>query len=87
MREEARQFETQVVNQAQNAVLEAQAIAQAAATAAVEQTRSELRLEVQQRELVFQQKEAELIAQIRTLQKRSHHSSSPEHASTYRPTT
>ena len=68
VREEARQFGTQVVNQAQNAVLGAQAIAKAAAAAAVEQARSELRLEVHQRELAFQQKEAELIAQIRTLQ-------------------
>ena len=68
VREEARQFGTQVVNQAQNAVFEAQAIAKAAAAAAVEQARSELRLEVQQRELAFQQKEADLIAQVRTLQ-------------------
>ena len=64
----ARQFGTQVVNQAQSAVLEAQGIAKAAAAAAVGQARSELRLEVQQCELAFQQKEAELIAQIRTLQ-------------------
>ena len=68
VRDEARQFGVEVVHQAQNAVHEAQAIANAAAAAAVEKARAELRLEVQQRELLFQQKESDLMAQIRALQ-------------------
>ena len=62
------QFGASLVHQAQSQVHEAQAIAKAAAAAAVEQARAELRLEVQQRERLFQQKESDLMAQIRGLQ-------------------
>ena len=68
VRDEAMQFGASVVHQAQSQVHEAQAIAKAAAAAAVEQARAELRLEVQQRERLFQQKENDLMAQIRALQ-------------------
>ena len=68
VRDEARQFGAHVVNEAQHAVQQAQAIARAAAAAAVEQAKVELRLEVQQRELSFRQKESELMAQIHALQ-------------------
>ena len=68
VRDEAMQFGASVVHQAQSQVHEAQAIAKAAAAAAVGQARAELRLEVQQRELLFQQKENDLMAQIRALQ-------------------
>ena len=68
VRDEAMQFGASLVHQAQSQVHEAQAIAKAAAAAAVEQARVELRLEVQQRELLFQQKESDLMAQIRALQ-------------------
>ena len=68
VRDEAMQFGASLVHQAQNQVHEAQAIAKAAAAAAVEQARAELRLEVQQRELLFQQKKSDLMAQIRALQ-------------------
>ena len=57
-----------VVGQAQQAVLEAQAIAKAAAGVAIEQARAELRAEVQQWEQLFQRRESELEAQIRMLQ-------------------
>ena len=67
-RDDARVFGEHVVGQAQQAVLEAQAIAKAAAGAAIEQARAELRAEVQQREQLFQQRESELEAQIRILQ-------------------
>ena len=61
-RDDARVFGEHVVGQAQ------QAIAKAAAGAANEQARAELRAEVQQREQLFQQRESELQAQIRMLQ-------------------
>ena len=67
-RDEARQFCAHAVNEAQHAVHEARAIARAAAATAVEQARAELRSEVRQRELSFQQKESELMAQVRALQ-------------------
>ena len=67
-RDDARVFGEHVVGQAQQAVLEAQAIAKAAAGAAIEQARAELRAEVQQREQLFQQRESELEAQMRMLQ-------------------
>ena len=68
VRDEAMQFGASLVHQAQSQVHEAQAIAKAAAAAAVEQARAELRLEVQQREQLLQQKESDLMAQIRALQ-------------------
>ena len=54
VRDEAMQFGANVVHQAQSQVHEAQVIAKAAAAAAVEQARAELRLEVQQHERFFQ---------------------------------
>ena len=67
-RDDARVFGEHVVGQALQAVLKAQAIAKAAAGAAIEQARAELRAEVHQREQLFHQRESELEAQIRMLQ-------------------